>query len=144
MSQPLNQTSAPAAGANSDKLKEKIGKYIKDLEDLKLGYDINDIQEEIEWSYEISKSTKETLKVTYNVLLQYFQDAKEKTWLLSKAYNNDATGSMLTNAVGLYTDLIIINALRKFIDSYDLETEPRFASPTFIDFTGKTKDVLSK
>ena len=144
MSQPLNQTSAPAAGANSDKLKEKIGKYIKDLEDLKLGYDIKYIEEEIEGSYKITTSAKEALKATYNVLYKYFQDAKEKTWLLSKAYNNDATGSMLTNAVGLYTDLIIINALRKFIDSYDLETEPRFASPTFIDFTGKTKDVLSK
>ncbi|MEM4115805.1 MAG: hypothetical protein QXP59_07360, partial [Saccharolobus sp.] len=114
MSEPLTQPPAPAAGANSDKLKEKIGKYIKDLEDLKLGYDIKYIQEEIEGSYKISTSAKEALKATYNVLYKYFQDAKEKTWLLSKAYNDDATGSMLVNAVKLYTDLIIINALRKF------------------------------
>ena len=142
MSQPLNQTSAPAAGANSDKLKEKIGKYIKDLEDLKLGYDINDIQEEIEESYSITKGVKEALKVTYTILTDYYNDAKEKSKLLSDAYSKNAIKSMFDNAIELYADLAATNALLRLMRSFKIEPEPTLTTPLFVDFASKAKDTV--
>ncbi|CAH04194.1 hypothetical protein STSV1pORF11 [Sulfolobus virus STSV1] len=140
MSQPLNQT--PTQGANQDKLKEKIGKYIKDLEDLKLGYDINDIQEEIVESYSITKGVKEALKVTYAILTDYYNDAKEKSKLLSDAYNKNAIKSMFDNAIELYADLAAINALLRLMRSFKIEPEPTLTTPLFIDFASKAKDTV--
>ncbi|MEM4115961.1 MAG: hypothetical protein QXP59_08175 [Saccharolobus sp.] len=125
-------------GDKEDKLKE----YIKDLEELTLGYDIKYIAGSIEVSYKVSDGAKEALKEVYNALMNYYQDAKTYGKLLSKNYNDGATRGMLINAMELYSRLKAIIALQKFIRSYNLRIEPDFVSPTFLDFMSKTKDVL--
>ncbi|MEM3338682.1 hypothetical protein [Saccharolobus sp.] len=121
---------------------DKLIEYIKELEELKLDYDTKYITDNIQYSYKISDSVKKALLEVYNVLANYVNNAKTRGKMLREAYTNKSARGMLTNAIEIYADLKAINALRKFINSYNIQTEPDFMATTFIDFSEKAKETL--
>ena len=119
---------------------DKLTEYIKELEELK--YDTKYIADNIQYSYNVSDSVKKALLEVYNVLANYVNKAKARGKMLREAYTNKSPRGMLTNAIEIYADLKAINALRKFINSYNIQTEPDFMTATFVDFGEKAKETL--
>ncbi|MEM3301715.1 MAG: hypothetical protein QXX23_07175 [Thermoplasmata archaeon] len=84
----------------------------------KMRSDLDNIFYTIDNNIYISKSVKNTLAETFNVLRNYFSNVEKISKALSDAYSVNNTKSILSNAIELYANLGAINAMLRLMREY--------------------------
>ncbi|MEM3845927.1 MAG: hypothetical protein QXU98_09520 [Candidatus Parvarchaeota archaeon] len=84
----------------------------------KIRSDLDNIFYSIDNNIYISKSVKNTLAETFNVLRNYFSNVETIGKALSDAYSVNNTKSILSNAIELYANLDAINAMLRLMREY--------------------------
>ncbi|MEM4115666.1 MAG: hypothetical protein QXP59_06655 [Saccharolobus sp.] len=129
MAENINQTPAPAAGANLNELKEKIKEYIEDLEDLTHEYDLpdfaaDDLHAELEYiskqanGAELPASVKEVIELAAGALDKQIEKALENGKALRNVYDNNDVNGMFMSAVKIYANLKTINTIVQYLKQY--------------------------
>ena len=80
--------------------------------------DLDNMFSSIDNNIYISKSVKNTLAETFNVLRNYFSNVEKISKALSDAYSVNNTKSILSNAIELYANLGAINAMLRLMREY--------------------------
>ncbi|MEM4115650.1 MAG: hypothetical protein QXP59_06575 [Saccharolobus sp.] len=84
----------------------------------KIKSDLDNIFYSIDNNIYISKSVKNALAETFNVLRNYFSNVETIGKALSDAYSVNNTKSILSNAIELYANLDAINAMLRLMREY--------------------------
>ncbi|MEM4104709.1 MAG: hypothetical protein QXF80_06925 [Thermoplasmatales archaeon] len=106
------------SNSKEDKDTEIRYSYEGESEINKMRSDLDNIFYTIDNNIYISKSVKNTLAETFNVLRNYFSNVEKISKALSDAYSVNNTKSILSNAIELYANLGAINAMLRLMREY--------------------------